>query len=227
MSSTGRGAQRHPDDFYETPAWAIRAALRLFPWPSYASPTLLEPMAGRGAVVREMRARWPKAEIIACELDPERASQLEAAGASYVHIGDFFELSKGWKPNDFDLALTNPAFSLAAEAIKTARTIATLTSMLLRLNYLGSQERAPFWRANPCDVDILPKRPSFAASLKCKEKGCGWAVTQLLEEPRAKACPVCSGKVVVTTTDSCEYAWFTWGPGRGQRWSILDLEEAV
>lgn len=27
-------------------------------------------------------------------------------------------------------------------------------------------------------------------------------------------------------TDQTEYAWFCWGPGRGGRWSILDLEAA-
>lgn len=27
-------------------------------------------------------------------------------------------------------------------------------------------------------------------------------------------------------SDSCAYAWFVWGPGRGNRWSILDVGDA-
>jgi hypothetical protein len=34
-------------------------------------------------------------------------------------------------------------------------------AFLLRLNWLGGQARAAWHRANPCDVYVLPRRPSF------------------------------------------------------------------
>lgn len=226
MSSTSRGAQRHPDDFYETPAWAVRAILRTIPWEADCKPRILEPMAGRGAIVRELRARWPLAHITACEIDSDRAALLEDAGADRVIVDDF--LAYAGSPLAFDLALTNPAFSLAMESIAKCRRVAHQARLLLRLNFLGSQDRAPFWRSSPADVDLLPRRPSFAASLKCgkpKEQRCGYTVTLALDAPRPEVCPGCGGKVTVTTSDSCEYAWFSWGPGLGSRWSILELEQ--
>ena len=165
MSSTSRGAQRHPDDWYETPAWATRAQLRRAPLSRSAAIRILEPMAGRGAIVRELRAHWPKAHITAVELDPERAELLRNAGADAVLCGDFFGLAHSL--GEFDLAFTNPPFSCAMQTIETLAEIANRRELLLRLNFLGSQKRAGFWRESPADLGILPTRPSFAASLKC------------------------------------------------------------
>lgn len=238
MSSTARGAQRNPDDFYETPAWATRAELATMPFIGEA-PRILEPMAGRGAIVRELRARWPNSHITAIELDAERAASLKDSGASEVICGDFFDVAS--TIGGFDLAFTNPAFSIAMDVINSLERVAVRRELLLRLNFLGSQERAPFWRSNPADLGILPKRPSFAASLKCGgvvvEKGargakalrkkCDFRLTLMLDATRPEVCPTCGGKVDVTLTDSCEYSWFAWGPGLGGRHRILDITEAA
>lgn len=219
MSSTSRGGQRNADDFYETPRWAIDAILReLGPAPS----RVLEPTAGAGAIVRALRSHWPTAMISAVELDIDRAKKLLGAGADRYFAADFLE----WSIDEHhDLAITNPPFSLALPVIEKSLTLAREVVMLLRLNFLGSAERVPFWKAHPADIFVLPRRPSYAASLKCTSKACDWAVTQPLEAVRPKRCLLCGAKRTVSTSDSCEYAWFAWGPGRGGRWKVLDIEE--
>jgi hypothetical protein len=98
-------------------------------------------------------------------------------------------------------------------------------ALLLRLNWLGSQERAAFHRAHPSDILLLPKRPEFTASMSCsaKKQGCTYRETLPIESPRPKACPKCGARTMCSTTDSIEYAWFVWGPGRGNRWQILPM----
>lgn len=220
MSSTARGSDRHPDDFYSTPAWATRAILRTIEPPPPRR--ILEPTAGTGAISKLLREWWPEAEIVSVELDERRA---ETAGAV---CGNFLEIAPTM--GHFDLAITNPPFALAMDVIKATLPIATTTIMLLRLNFIGALERVPFWLANPADAYVLPKRPSFAASVKCgnpakKIRGCGWKTMMPIDAPRPKKCPVCCGVRTVTTGDSCEYAWFAWGPGRGNRWWPLDIVE--
>ena len=98
-------------------------------------------------------------------------------------------------------------------------------ALLLRLNWLGSQERAAFHRAHPSDILLLPKRPEFTASMSCsaKKSGCEYKATLPIEVARPKTCPLCGARTVCSTTDSIEYAWFVWGPGRGNRWGILPM----
>lgn len=95
-----------------------------------------------------------------------------------------------------DLVTMNPPYMMAMEFVQRAihevgRTAGTVAA-LLRLNWLGSKKRAEFHRQNPADVYVLSKRPSFIYSDK-------------------------SG----SSTDATEYAWFVWGPFRGNRWFIL------
>jgi hypothetical protein len=227
---------RSADDFYETPSWAVRAVLEEMPWASNAKINVLEPMAGRGAIVREVRARWPNAVITACEIDEDRATNLRDAGSDYVYVGDVFTRQfASAAPNateQFDLCIGNPAFSLAMPTIELGLRVAAHTTMLERLNYLGSQDRAPFWRQYAPNLLILPRRPSFAQSLKCKgheppRKSCGWKETRMLDEETPKVCPNCGGKVTKVTSDSVEYAWFSWSPGStGGHWAIAETKGA-
>jgi hypothetical protein len=102
-------------------------------------------------------------------------------------------------------------------------------ALLLRLNWLGSQERAMFHREHPSDILLLPKRPEFTASMGCsaKKSGCTYRETLPIEAPRPKLCPLCGARTTCSTTDSIEYAWFVWGPCRGNRWQILPMPETV
>jgi len=95
-----------------------------------------------------------------------------------------------------DVVLMNPPFSKKVEfverSIKEQSPRHGTTCALLPISFLGSQKRREFVIANPCDVYVMSDRPSFGLN-KAGKKG----------------------------TDSCYYAWFVWGPGRGGRWSIL------
>jgi hypothetical protein len=231
VSSTNRGSQRMADDFYATPAWTTRAILRrLGREPSY----VLEPTAGKGAIVRELRAHWRSSYIVAVELDADRCEQLISAGANSSNWRDFIE----WEPDrSFDLAISNPPFEIAMPVIEKCLRISRETVMLLRLNFLGSQERASFLRNTKPDVHVLSKRPSFAASMRCagnraSKNGddrtvmpCEWREMFPLDIELPSACPQCGLKVTTSKTDSIEYAWFHWHPASDGRLSILDLRE--
>lgn len=240
MSSTSRGGVREEDDFYETQREdAIEAIERLIPYMPEA-PVIFEPMAGRGALVKVLREVWPKAYIIANELNAGRAEQLRDAGADFVMVGDLFrqtlwqELPMRTAPPQ--LAFTNPAFKFATQCVTTLFPRIPHVKILQRTNFLHSKKRLGFWQQNKANIDLLPERPSFAASLACddhiitvkeesvpdgftrmrvaegkkpkaKRAGCDWAVIQYLDAARPKTCPKCGNPVRCSTSDSCEYMW--------------------
>ena len=193
MSATGRGAVRHPDDFYATPAWCIEALLRGCP---LSSGRWLEPTAGDGAIAAEvLRHRHD----VQWHLVESRAEELRVGGGllsrmqradfplehvDEVEIRDFLTMPA--PVQRFDVALGNPPFSLALEVIQHALTMANAVCMLLRINFLASQKRADWMRKNTPSIYVLPKRPSFT-----------------------------SGK-----TDATEYAWFLWD-GKPSRVVVL------
>jgi len=224
MSSTNRGAIRIENDFYETPGWATRAILPLLGRPPSR---VLEPNAGRGAILRELDDHWKPWEtgmvIHAIEFDKYRAVECRVRGAGRWEVA--CEDYLGTIPGRYDLGMTNPTFEYAIPVVTRMLEECRDVVALLRLNMLGSQDRAPWWEKHPADVYVLPKRPSFCASLKCgaKPRGCGWKETLYLDAPRRSTCFRCGAPVIVTLTDSCEYAWFWWGPGRGNRWQVLQL----
>lgn len=231
MSSKGRGAESVESDFYATPRWATAAILKaLQNMAADWSPRLiLEPTAGKGAIVSVLREWFPNAEIHACELDRGRASQLLEAGADRVWVGDFADYdAKGCK---YDLILTNPPFTIATNIIELCEPHLTpggLNVHLLRQAILASDKRVPFWRKHAAQQNILPRRPAFAASLKCGEKKkCGWARIQELEAARPDVCLGCGRKVACTTSDSADYAWFVFGQGVEREWRILDIDRSA
>jgi hypothetical protein len=119
------------------------------------------------------------------ELDEERAA--EAEKLHQVHQCDAL-IQERWP--FADLIITNPPYKFALDFVACALHTGRDVAMLLRLNFLASQQRAAFHKQHPSDVYVLPRRPSFAHK----------------------------------RTDSTEYAWMVWGPGRGGRIAILDCE---
>lgn len=191
MSATGRnleGHERRADDFYATPAWVTRAIGPYLEGPHGHQTVGFDPCCGDGAILNVMAEWWFGAKPIGIEIDAGRAA---AAGTLHaVTLGD--ALAIPWP--DADMLVTNPPYALAMAFIERAlgwlelgedREVAFLT----RLNFLGSQKRAAFHRQHPCDVYVLPKRPSFTGG----------------------------------GTDATEYCWMVWGPGRGNRWFMLDV----
>jgi hypothetical protein len=244
MSSKGRGAESVESDFYATPKWATEAILKTMPdWlnrhsildTSRERPVrILEPCAGKGAIVDVLRAWYPKAEIHAVELDRKRFEHLESVGnCDRVWCGDFAEWAGDGYPF-YDLVITNPPFTIAMSIIE--RTLPLIhpnggrAVHLLRQAILASDERAPFWKKHAAQQNILPRRPSFARSLKCgkpKKERCGWARIQELAAAVPDVCLGCGGKVSSTTSDSADYAWFAFGHDVEREWRILDLDRSA
>lgn len=242
MSSTRRNSPiRLADDHYVTPAPHTRAILPYLVRADGSAPrTIFEPMAGEGAIVREVRAFWPEAKIIANELDGSRSCKLIGAGADASHCADLFNPERPWLDSSliaperrFDLCIGNPAYSYAIETIEEVLPYVDQLALLLRFNFRGTGGRKAFFQKTHPDMYLCDQRPEFAASLKCRPKAgsghrsCGWEIIQAIELPRPRMCPAC--KVCETscsTTDSGESAWFVWSAGRIGRVYDLDINKS-
>lgn len=179
MSSTNRGSKRSPADFYATPPWVTNRLLEAADLPGGR---WLEPCAGDGELIRTVRARRPDIVWSAGELREEMRSMLEPISPGGLYLGDLLELPEDYfGPEKFDVAITNPPFSIALPIIQKCMKLAKKTVMLLRLNFWGSDERAEFMRVCPPDTFVLPNRPMFSLN-KYGKPG----------------------------TDSPEYAWMVW-----------------
>ena len=156
MSSTNRGSKRRVDDFYETPGWATRAILPHLEQLGALDGMILEPSAGRGAIVKELiEAGVSHDKIVSYELDLERARE------SQSRCANFLEKQIVWK---YGLVITNPPYTHAIEfAQKGYDLIADggVLALLLRINWLASQRRAEWLRKHTPSLYVLPKRPSF------------------------------------------------------------------
>jgi hypothetical protein len=224
VTAKNRGnAQSVESDWYATPSETTRAPLRELAaeisanCPGGKVRRIIEPTAGKGAIVRVLHEFFPDAEITACELDRTRFDMLrDLQLCQAVYHRDYADLPAPGEP--FDLAILNPPFTIARSIVEKARLESTHTLSLLRLGFLSSADRRPFWRRHPADILPLSSRPKFAASLKCtgrkvpkgqpKEPSCGWALIQDIEAPRTKSCPQCTvGRVDVNTSDSADYMW--------------------
>ncbi len=196
VSATTRGnGVRDTRDFYETPGWSVRAILPRLP----LGGRILDPGCGNGAILRALQAAGVKGmDVVGIELDPDlaRVAREDASFAWRVDCDDFLGATDR---GSFDLVIGNPPYGLAMEFVQQALSLAAprngTVAMLLRLGWLASQRRAAFHQARPCDVHVLPRRPSFGNNAKGKPG-----------------------------TDSADYAWLVWGPGRGTRWDVLYVE---
>ncbi len=176
MSSTNRGAIRVTNDKYITPAPAIDSLLDVLSI-DYLS-LFVEPCRGDGAIYD----RVPVFNKRHAEIDE---------GIDYL-ITPF---------NHAQLIITNPPFSLALEFLQKSLTEADSVFYLLRLNFLGSKKRKPFWNANrPTHTLVLSDRPCFV--WVCKDCKAAY-------HPGSTTVCECGGKVRAQT-DSIEYAWFGW-----------------
>lgn len=234
MSSTSRGGVRSENDWYETQPEdagpALGAIGRLLPKRKLR---IVEPTAGRGALVKVLRFAYPYAMIHANELDADRSRLLLSAGADTVANQDVFKPGALLEDSiRWDLAFTNPPFVVAQRLVERCLKVADHVVVLQRINFLASLERLPFWREHKADFHILPRRPSFAASLSCgrmkgKQKDpCGWKRIQYLDDARPTDCPECQAKVNCSTSDSCEYAWFHFYEGSMRQFGHLGAQPA-
>lgn len=160
MSSTNRGGKRSEADYYPTPAWVVHRFLEeveLSGW------RWLEPAAGDGSLVRAVNQVREGVEWHALELWEEMHAAVTSSGVDAAHVlgRDFRKFTT---PMRYDVAITNPPFSLACEFIARCHEVARDVVLLLRLNFLGSEDRNELMRSTRPDVYVLPNRVSFTGT---------------------------------------------------------------
>ena len=188
MSATGRGAVRNEHDFYATPEDAFKPLLPTLR--SVQADWFWEPACGDGRLCRWMNE-----------------AHLQARGNDLIAGYDFLQ-----DEADYPCIITNPPFSLAFEFCQHAVNHAGHVFLLLRLNFLASgRRRSWFVEHEPDALFILSDRPGFVMACRCGlNKRHRWTLP--IGSQRPKQCPECGhGKVIVSTSDACEYAWYYWG----------------
>jgi predicted RNA methylase len=114
-------------DLYETPPVATEALLRVESLPQ----RIWEPAAGRGAIVRALRAAGH--EVV--------ASDIRTYDFDLDFESDFLAATKA--PAGIELLLTNPPYGRAGEFVTQALRLCPRVIMLCRLAFLESARRAP------------------------------------------------------------------------------------
>lgn len=159
----GNAAERRPLDAYFTPpalagvclSWLVRDGF-------YRAGTVLEPSCGMGAFVAAARTVAGNADIDALDINPEHRSDAYNAGATRFRDCNFLSFDG---PETFDLIVGNPPFSDALAHVEKALSLRSpwgSVAFLLRLAFLETQERRPFWKQNPASkVYVFSQRPSF------------------------------------------------------------------
>lgn len=159
VSSAPKKARRADDAYMTPPALADYLVGRCLRPLDDSLGAVLEPSAGSGNFVRAVRLREPEADVTTCEI--------RAAGAGWRadrHFrADFLTLDFG--DRRFDTIVGNPPYSQAEAFIR--RGVGLLEpggrlAFLLRLSFLESARRIPFWREFPAaSIYVLSERPSF------------------------------------------------------------------
>jgi len=128
--STGVGRaplRERRNDLYETPECATLALLHVERLPR----RIWEPAAGRGAIVRVLRAHGH--EVVASDL-------IDYGEQTHFSRRDFLLEHKA--PQGCECILTNPPFSLAEQFVAHALDLCPRVIMLLRLAFLESERRS-------------------------------------------------------------------------------------
>lgn len=171
MSATGRGAKRAERDLYGTPLWLIDAIVpHVLPkeWPHDRKFCVLEPSCGDGRIVEALLAAECPATlgVVAADIAPSYAPAFRA---------NFLDLNP--QPL-YDLVITNPPYSHAKEFVDQGKLFLRPEGrlvLLLRINFLGSQKRANWWRKNkPTGIYMTPRRPSFTGGSKTDATEYAW-----------------------------------------------------
>lgn len=147
-------SEREQDDWYATPEWVTARFLAAWGRTITHPDNILEPAAGDGALLDPLRRTWGShTRIDAFDLNPQHPAVVQR---------DFW-FDDG--PERYDLVITNPPYAHAEAFVQYG--LSKLNdgghlALLLRLGFLGSQERAPLWRRSMCEsIYVLSERPSF------------------------------------------------------------------
>lgn len=161
MSATNRGSKRIESDYYATPPGAIQSLLCNYEIADTKGAAILEPSAGNGIIIEELRKAGYTNYIHAIEIREEEKENLKRL-ADTVQIGNFFDADPAIT---YDVIIGNPPYSQAQEFIDKALSLLNPGGrliFLLRTNFLESQKRFVWWQDKPpTRLFVLSKRPSF------------------------------------------------------------------
>ena len=176
-------------DFYETPEWAIEAVLPLIP--RHGSDELIEPAAGRGALLGPLVAELQPRSALAIEMHHGRFAELHAAHSPAVHClrADFLTLE--FIPNRSRLVVMNPPYTqprktIGLEFVEKAISIAGFGAVvaLLPLDFATGVERCErVHDHHACSVYPLRRRPHFGGP-HSGARPFAWFVWDLLNPKR-------------------------------------------
>jgi len=176
MSSTLRGSERLPDDFYITPYWCVHRLLEnsLAGLSELSKGVWLDPCAGDGAIqkaaIKFYDSKGPNWYCVEKQAQLINDLSLGFYNIDEWETDDFFSRAirediksylKSVGRERFDVVLTNPPFAHAQAFIKSSLRISRKVAMLMRLNYLAPKKRSKWLRNNMPDIFVLPNRPSF------------------------------------------------------------------
>ena len=152
----------HEEEFFPTPSEAIRAIAPLLA--TMPKGRWLEPMAGHGAIPNVLGRRpgviWDLVELRGAARRPLEDLAARRRDVKILACpADYF--ARPIAEDRWQVAVTNPAFSLAERLLWRLRREAEHTHLLLRLAFLETVDRARAHRRDPPDVRVLAKRPSF------------------------------------------------------------------
>lgn len=231
MSSTRKGNRKKESlDIYNTPEWAVHRLVESVPELLDSSGSvvrILDTGAGDGGLLIGLAAKVLRPFVyIAVEIrhdahirgvweEFQRWAEDGVLGQCQEVIVIFadilrFPATDLWRIGQVDFVVANPPYAAAQEFISWVHSYwpKALNFWLLRLNFLGSEERHAWLAAIGCKVKVIPNRPSFET------------------RPRVVTNKKTGEKRVVTTqTDSIEYGWLTFGHGWAPGLELLALTD--
>jgi hypothetical protein len=158
MSSTFRGADRRPADFYATSSWCVRRLLEALPLPGGV---WFEPCAGEGDIIKAVND--VRSDVVWCahELREECASTLgNIKRVEQVKIGDLLARSITDLPKAA-VCISNFPFSISKEILEhLLHGDFEYLITLQRVNWCAGPRAALFRELKP-SLYVLPDRPSF------------------------------------------------------------------
>lgn len=201
-------------EFYPTPLKLAELLVERLLWqiqlPPGSTPQILEPSAGSGSFVFPL-AKIPGATVTAIEpfiVAPDNLPENVEWGEYSVE--QLHEALEGDRP--FDLVCGNPPYTKAEEHLRLLMTMGRKgggVGFLLRLGFLASRGRVPFFSAYPPKhVYVLPTRPSFVWTYTCKE-----CKKKMYVEPGTELdqCQFCGHLTLMrSTSDAHDYCFPVW-----------------
>lgn len=157
MSATNRGSIRKKSDFYPTPEYTTKSLLDNHELKG----NILEPSAGYGNISSVIKKYYPDNYLKQIEIFPYFIPFLKQYGD--YEIVDYLK----WKPKiKYNTIITNPPYSIAEKLLRHTFNIIdknTEVIMLLRVGFLESKTRKPFWNKYPMinKLYVLQNRPKF------------------------------------------------------------------